>query len=1831
MNPKLQKILDIIQQNGTLSEEKKQSALKAIKDADKELEITAFKLERTEKVKKTTAILLEETIEELEQKRKAVEEQNRELEIESSLERVRTVAMGMNKSDDLLKICEVTFSELQKLGFDNIRNVVIHIPNDEQQYLMDYDYSEFTGGEISKVEYGLHPIIDEYRKKMKSAEDALFEGVLSKDQLDGWKALRKSVGQIDDTRLDETDALYYYLFSIDKGDIGISTFKPISESQIKILKRFRNVFDLAYRRYNDITLAEAQAREAKIEAALERIRSRAMGMHKSEEVGDVSDILFSEFNKLNLEVSGCSIIVIDEEEDKMELWRARSNVAVKPFERSSYNKSMKILKKHMPDFYKKFFTALQERENYLIAEFEGERHLNYINVISEIYNYSTTEKSELIKIAPEKIIAHYIFSNLGYLAIISEKELSEENLSIAKRFIESFDFAYTRFLDIQKAEEQAREAQIELGLERVRARAMAMQKSDELSDLVDTVFKELTKLDFALSWCFINIIDESSLTNIVWAANPNIDKAPDSYYMKFEDYPFHDAMMRGYTDRETKFIYVIEGNEKKVYDEYLFKDTEFRKVPAEAQEASRAMEKYVCSFSFSNFGGLQTVGEKPLTDDNLDILARFGKVFDLTYTRFNDLKQAEEQAREAQIEAALERVRSRTMGMQKSEELKEVIQVVYQQLVYLKINVDHAGFVVDYTPKGDWHFWIADQQEIPSKITHPYFDSVWAHQFDEAKEKGIDFFATNLNFEEKNKFYNELLSYVHGLPEESKDFYLSCPGLAGLTVLFDNVSLYIENFSGIPYSDEENKILMRFGKVFQQTYTRFLDLKKAEAQAREAQIETALERVRSRTMAMQNSEELGDVAIVLFKELNQLVDNLWTCGFVLCEKDRDEDEWWLSTEDGFIPAFYLPNVGDKTHENIYNAWKRGETYHTEQLEGNDLTEHYEWLMNIPISRKIFEDMEAAGMERPSWQKLHCAFFSSGYLVMITRVPCPEEAIFNRFAQVFDQTYTRFLDLQKAEAQAREAQIEAALERVRSKTMAMHNSEELADLSLELVKQVQALGVATWFCAFNIYDDDPQGSLEWGSNGEGTFPRYRTPREGIFLGYYEAGQRGETLFINEIGANECPAHYDYLCTLPGVGEQLLKMKESGISFPTSQIDHVAYFKYGYIIFITFEPAPEAHNIFKRFAKVFEQTYTRFLDLQYAEAQAREAQIEAALERIRGQVTAMQESTELLDIVVKMRTEFVSLGHEAHYFWYMRYLPEIYEKAMTSGDGTRIGMIMTLPRHIHGDIKLLADWEKSKEPAVVFPMDVDTAVDYVDKMINLGDFVQVDHNAPTLDDIRHIGGLTFVMARTHHGEIGFSLPGTIPDPPQESLDTLVRFAGVFDLAYSRFEDLKDAEQRNRETQIELALERVRARTMAMQKSNELAQTAANLFEQMETLGIKPYRCNIAIVDAKHKKLKLWSTTNHGNVIPVGSDIPFNENGVFKEMYNGWKKQKKNHSIKLVGEDRVNWTKYISKYVPFDEYKTKNFNNSKLMKEAAIFNNFYFRQGYFVIHTKEEISDEDFDIIQRFANVFEQTYTRFLDLENAEYQNKIIQAENERKTQELEEARQLQLAMLPKELPNLPNLDIAVYMQTATEVGGDYYDFQVGIDGMLTTVIGDATGHGMKAGTVVTITKSLFNSMAANENILSTFDKISEVIKGMKFRQLAMCLIMMKIKGNRLSMSSAAMPPAYIYRKKDKTVEEILLKGMPLGSMKKFPYKKAESHLNIGDRILLYSDGLPELANDSSEMYGYEKIKTEFQSVGEKEPEEIVDHLKNSASQWANGNVPDDDVTFVVIKVK
>ena len=119
--------------------------------------------------------------------------------------------------------------------------------------------------------------------------------------------------------------------------------------------------------------------------------------------------------------------------------------------------------------------------------------------------------------------------------------------------------------------------------------------------------------------------------------------------------------------------------------------------------------------------------------------------------------------------------------------------------------------------------------------------------------------------------------------------------------------------------------------------------------------------------------------------------------------------------------------------------------------------------------------------------------------------------------------------------------------------------------------------------------------------------------------------------------------------------------------------------------------------------------------------------------------------------------------------------------------------------------------------------------------------------------------------------------------------------------------------------------------------------------------------------------------------------------------------------------------------------------------------------------------------------------------------------------------------------------------------------------------------------------------------------------------------------LQISSAGMPPSYIFRHSTRKVEEYQFEAMPLGIMEKFPYKIKDTTLNPGDTILLLSDGLPELKSSNGEMYGYKKIRSSFENIAEQSPEEIISHFKNEGSGWINNVDPEDDVTFVVIKVK
>ena len=112
---------------------------------------------------------------------------------------------------------------------------------------------------------------------------------------------------------------------------------------------------------------------------------------------------------------------------------------------------------------------------------------------------------------------------------------------------------------------------------------------------------------------------------------------------------------------------------------------------------------------------------------------------------------------------------------------------------------------------------------------------------------------------------------------------------------------------------------------------------------------------------------------------------------------------------------------------------------------------------------------------------------------------------------------------------------------------------------------------------------------------------------------------------------------------------------------------------------------------------------------------------------------------------------------------------------------------------------------------------------------------------------------------------------------------------------------------------------------------------------------------------------------------------------------------------------------------------------------------------------------------------------------------------------------------------------------------------------------------------------------------------------------------------------MPAVLIYRKHTQRVEEVLLPGMPLGSVTSYPYKQVETVVATGDVVVALSDGFPERFNPLGDILGFERAAKLLFEIADGSATEIVARYVAGGDECACGRVQDDDVTFVVLKVK
>jgi serine phosphatase RsbU (regulator of sigma subunit) len=249
--------------------------------------------------------------------------------------------------------------------------------------------------------------------------------------------------------------------------------------------------------------------------------------------------------------------------------------------------------------------------------------------------------------------------------------------------------------------------------------------------------------------------------------------------------------------------------------------------------------------------------------------------------------------------------------------------------------------------------------------------------------------------------------------------------------------------------------------------------------------------------------------------------------------------------------------------------------------------------------------------------------------------------------------------------------------------------------------------------------------------------------------------------------------------------------------------------------------------------------------------------------------------------------------------------------------------------------------------------------------------------------------------------------------------------------------------------------------------------------------------------------------------------------------------------------------------------------------------------------------------------------------ELHRRVLEVENARQTSEIESARALQLSMLPATLPAVEGLETAAAMTTASEVGGDYYDFRIAADDSLVVAFGDATGHGVAAGIMVTAVKALFSTLGGGESLSAVLAECSRVLREMHVTPHHMCLTLARFTPRSITLCSAAMPPPLIFRAAGGEIEELGAGGPPIGSRLSGAWTEQSTALAPGDTLLFASDGYAEQLDPADQPLGYERLAEVFRASAGLPAGELVERLLARVAAWRGEREQGDDITLVVVR--
>lgn len=236
----------------------------------------------------------------------------------------------------------------------------------------------------------------------------------------------------------------------------------------------------------------------------------------------------------------------------------------------------------------------------------------------------------------------------------------------------------------------------------------------------------------------------------------------------------------------------------------------------------------------------------------------------------------------------------------------------------------------------------------------------------------------------------------------------------------------------------------------------------------------------------------------------------------------------------------------------------------------------------------------------------------------------------------------------------------------------------------------------------------------------------------------------------------------------------------------------------------------------------------------------------------------------------------------------------------------------------------------------------------------------------------------------------------------------------------------------------------------------------------------------------------------------------------------------------------------------------------------------------------------------------------------------------------AAEVQLAIIPNQFPPFPDIadaiDIYATMKPAKDVGGDFYDFFRIDDTHIGFCIADVSGKGVPASLLMVMSHTLLRFTGRKcTDPLKTIIDTNDMISKDSFDSMFVTLFygVMDIKTGAVTYVNAGHNPPYILRANG-TLEALpLSQNLCVGVIEGFPYKASELHLDHGDALVTFTDGVTEACNPSNKLYGEKRLEELLINLQDKTAKQITKAINTDVVVHADGAEQSDDITVLVLK--